>query len=105
MAVDAQEKLAGHVHHFAVAVLVLGGQHGHGVDAEGMAHAGQLKELGQVQGAPVIQGLRPAVQGRPADGAGLGIVGLIICAPFPLSGQQGLPFPGLVLLLEARGPA
>lgn len=105
MAIDAQEELAGDVHHLAVAVLVLSRQNSHGADTERVAHGGQLQQLGQVQGAAVIQGLCPAMQGGPADRAGLGIIRVIVCAAFALPGEQGLSFSRLVLLLEARGSA
>lgn len=105
MAVNAQEELAGDVHHLAIAVLVLSRQNCHGADAERVAHGGQLQQLGQVQGAAVIQGLCPAVQGGPADSAGLGIVRVVVCAAFALPGEQGLSFSRLVLFLEARGSA
>lgn len=105
VAIDTQEELAGDVNHLAVAVLVLGGQNGHGADAERVVHGGQLEQLGQVQGAAVVQGLCPAVQRGPTDRARLGVIGVIVCAAFPLPREQGLSFSRLVLLLEARGSA
>lgn len=104
VAVHPQEELSRAVAHLAVAVVELGGQQGRGAEAE-LAHGGHTEQLGQLQGATVIQGFRPAGQRGPAERAGLGVVRVVVRAAFSLSRQQGLPFSRLVLLLEARGPA